>query len=318
MLDSSRDRWIHPAAILVATDLSDLDRLMPFALQQAEEASARLFLLHVVPSTGAMAVDVAGTPYYDQGMSFDNATHVLEPWCERARSRKIRCDALVREGNPAQQVGVVIRQFHVDLLVLGTRSRSRLGKLLMGSVAAQLLRSVDLPVMTIGPEAYLNRENLTPVVLHATTLTKSALPSTRLACQVALRQAARLVLLHVLPPLGDPGSAGAGGNSQAASLDDAAFHQLRVLAAETASVCCTAIDTHVVHGNPPIEILAQAAESHASLIVLGATESYVFENFTRDRTIYKVLAHARCPVLTLRAPTEAPVAIGEPSDAAHR
>jgi nucleotide-binding universal stress UspA family protein len=56
----------------------------------------------------------------------------------------------------------------------------------------------------------------------------------------------------------------------------------------------------VVHGNPFIEILAEASERSASLIVLGATERSAFENLTRDRTIYRVLAHARCPVLTQR------------------
>ena len=58
----------------------------------------------------------------------------------------------------------------------------------------------------------------------------------------------------------------------------------------------------MVHGNPAIEILAEAAERHACLIVLGASQHNVFQNLTRDRTIYKVLAHARCPVLTLREP----------------
>jgi nucleotide-binding universal stress UspA family protein len=57
-----------------------------------------------------------------------------------------------------------------------------------------------------------------------------------------------------------------------------------------------------VYGNPSIEILAEAAEQHASLIVLGATHGSSLENLTRDRVIYKVLAHARCPVLTLREP----------------
>jgi hypothetical protein len=37
-LDSAFDpamiRWIHPKVILVATDLSDLDRLIPFALSE--------------------------------------------------------------------------------------------------------------------------------------------------------------------------------------------------------------------------------------------------------------------------------------------
>jgi len=317
MLDSPRNRWIHPAVILVATDLADLDRLMPFALEQAEETGARLILLHVLPTSGTMAVDAAGAPYYDPSVSFEIAARALEPWCEQARSRKIVCDALVRDGHPAQQVSVAVRQFKADLLVLGARSHSRLGKLLLGSVAELLLRSVELPVLTVGPEAYLQSENRSRVVLHSTPLRKNALPSTRLACQIASRQSASLILLHVLPAVDDPVIRESGGK-QPASFDAAAFHELRRIAAETGSCCCAAIETHVVHGNPPIEILAEAAECHASLIVLGATERSIFENFTRDRTIYKVLAHARCPVLTLRAPAAAAVPLPEQTDAAHQ
>jgi len=64
--------------------------------------------------------------------------------------------------------------------------------------------------------------------------------------------------------------------------------------------CCTAIEPYVVRGNPSIEILAESVERHASLIVLGATHRKAFENLTRDRVVYRVQAHARCPVLTLR------------------
>jgi len=75
-----------------------------------------------------------------------------------------------------------------------------------------------------------------------------------------------------------------------------ALRELRIIAEETGSGCCIEIEPHVVHGNPAIEILAEAAERNACLIVLGASQRNVFQNLTRDRTIYKVLAHpgARC------------------------
>jgi nucleotide-binding universal stress UspA family protein len=80
------------------------------------------------------------------------------------------------------------------------------------------------------------------------------------------------------------------------------MRELRLLAEETGSGCCLDIEPVVVHGNPSIEILAEASERKASLIVLGATHRLAFENLTRDRTVYQVLAHARCPVLTIREP----------------
>ena len=82
-------------------------------------------------------------------------------------------------------------------------------------------------------------------------------------------------------------------------LDSTALRELRILAEQTGAGCSIAVEPHVVHGNPFIEILAEASERRARL---GATERSAFENLTRDRTIYRVLAHARCPVLTLREP----------------
>jgi len=332
MPDSYRSSWTHPAAILVATDLSDLDRLMPFALEQAAETGARLILLHVLASGAAMAVDVIGMPYYDPAGALEFATKALEPWCSLAHRQSIACDALVREGHPAHQITAALRQFQADRVLLGTRSRSKLGKLLLGSVAEQVLRSVNLPVITVGPEAHLavgtQMEGRERVVLHATTLKETSRPSAALACQIAANLGAKLILLHVLAPVDEPDrfellTGRTGRSGEPAGLDSAALHELQILAAETGAAqtgvnCCTAIEPHVVHGNPSIEILATAAETRASLIVLGATDRSVFENLTRERTIYRVLAHARCPVLTLREAQASLAAAENQSIAMHR
>jgi nucleotide-binding universal stress UspA family protein len=295
--ETGGDRWTHPAAILVATDLSDLGRLMPFAFAQARETGARLILLHVLASSAVMPVDAVGMPYYDPAGALEFAAKTLEPWCAEARLHGIACEALVREGHAAHQIAAAVRQLQADRILLGTRSRSKMGKLLLGSVAEQVLRSVNLPVITVGPEAHLPVENSgqEKVVLHATTLREASRPSAALACEIAASQGAKLVLLHVLPPIDEMERKGL-----PTGLDSVAMHELRVLAAETGAGCCSAVEPHVVHGNPFIEILAEASERNASLIVLGATERSAFENLTRDRTIYRVLAHARCPVLTLR------------------
>jgi nucleotide-binding universal stress UspA family protein len=296
-LNAGLARWTHPAVLLVATDLNDLDRLMPFALEQAAETGARLILLHVLTSAAAISTDAAGMPYYDHAGAVDFAARTLEPWCELALRRSISCEALVREGQAAKLIAASVHELQADRILLGTRSRSKLGKLLIGSVAEQVLRSVNLPVFTVGPEAHLpvESEDRLRVVLYATTLRETSRPSAALACNIAANQAAKLLLLHVLPPIDEMERSGL-----PTGLDSTAMHELRLLASETGAGCCTVVEPHVVHGNPSIEILAEASERRASLIVLGATDRWALENLTRDRTIYKILAHARCPVLTLR------------------
>ena len=303
MPDSVTRRWTQPESILVATDLSDVERLMPFAFQQAQGGGARLILLHVLATSESMAVDAMGMPYYDPSGAVESATSVLRAWCAMAHTRHLTCDALVREGNPAQQILSAARQLNVDRILLGTRSRSKMSKLLLGSVAEQVLRSADIPVITAGPEAHLPVDAADPdqskagIVLYATTLREASRPSAVLACQIASALQTRLVLLHVLPPDDEMKK-----NGLPSHADALALRELRSIAEETGQGCCLAIEPLVVHGNPSIEILAQAAERHASLIVLGAAQRNVLQNLTRDRTIYKVLAHARCPVMTLREP----------------
>jgi nucleotide-binding universal stress UspA family protein len=297
MAESVGKRWSRPSVILVATDLSDFDRLMPFALEEGAATRARLILLHVVSATEAMAADAAGMPYYDPAGALDIAEKALQPCCEFARKRGIICDQVIREGHAAQQILTAARQFHADRILLGTRSRSKVSKLLLGSVAEQVLRSVNIPVITVGPEAHLPVAGGQPerVVLHATTLREASRPSAVLASQIAAVLQARLILLHVLPPLIDMKRKGL-----PTGLDSGAMQELRSLAAEISKGADVAVEPKVMHGNPSIEILAESAEHHACLLVLGATHRSALENLTRDRTIYKVLAHARCPVMTLR------------------
>jgi nucleotide-binding universal stress UspA family protein len=303
MPDPITKSWTHPAVILVATDLSDTERLMPFALQQAERIGAHLLLLHVLAGSESMAVDAVGMPYYDPAGALESARDALHKWCAVAHERNVACDAVVREGSAAQQVLAIARQFEADRILLGTRSRSKMSKLLLGSVAEQVLRSASIPVITVGPEAHLpvdaanQADSNAGVVLHATTLREASRPSAALACQIASAMNARLVLLHVLPPTDEMERMGL-----PTGADSLALRELRLVASEISCDCTIPIEPHVVHGNPAIEILAEASDRHACLIVLGATQRSAFQNLTRDRTIYKVLAHARCPVMTLREP----------------
>ena len=314
MRDPDAYRWTHPGTMLVATDLSDLDYLMPFAFQQAGNTGAHMILLHVLSAASGFTADAAGMPYYDTAGALEIAEQMMHPWCEAATRRGIHCDILAREGHPTEQIAAAVRQFHVDLVLVGTRSRSKLGKLLIGSVAEQVLRSVYLPVITVGPEAHLLVDpDEKRVVLHATTLRETSRPSAALACQAAIAQNAKLVLLHVLPPIPEMER-----NGQHTEMASSTMLELRLLASQVGADCCSAVEPVVVHGNPSIEILAQAAERHACLIVLGATHRSAFENLTRDRTVYRVLAHARCPVLTLREPHSIPDEVHADAVEVHR
>jgi nucleotide-binding universal stress UspA family protein len=55
----------------------------------------------------------------------------------------------------------------------------------------------------------------------------------------------------------------------------------------------------VVPGDPTEELLYQGRAQQADLIVLGAQGASAFAAVARHGVVYKVLAHAHCPVMTL-------------------
>ena len=90
--DCNGRRWTHPETILVATDLSDLDHLMPIALEEAGDTGARLILLHVLSTASVFTADAAGMPYFDAVGALEIAEQMMHPWCEVAARLGICCD----------------------------------------------------------------------------------------------------------------------------------------------------------------------------------------------------------------------------------
>jgi len=289
MAETGNNRLTHPSAILIATNLSDLHRLMPFAIQMACETGARLQLLHVLSKSAEFTAGPTGMPFYDREGAFSCANNMLDPWRERARKLGVQCTVAIRVGSPVREIIAATRQFLPDRLLLGTRSLSRLGKLFLGSVAEQVLRSVNIPVFTAGPEAHLSTEESTcrGPVLFATTLEKGHQANAALACQLAANKNARLILLNVLP------------EGWSNVLDSTISYEMQQLVQRIGDSSCTGVDIMVVHGNPAIEILACADANQASLIVMGTIEHSLFDRIAHDHTICRVLAHSRCPILTL-------------------
>ena len=55
----------------------------------------------------------------------------------------------VRGKGPVEEIEALVESLHVSLLVIGLRKRSPVGKLIMGSVAQDILLSVPCPVLAV-------------------------------------------------------------------------------------------------------------------------------------------------------------------------
>jgi len=65
----------------------------------------------------------------------------------------VAVDTAIRAGDPAREIRAFAAERGVDLVVLGTQGRMGLDRLVMGSVAASVVREADRPVLTVRPSA---------------------------------------------------------------------------------------------------------------------------------------------------------------------
>ena len=76
----------------------------------------------------------------------------LEPLLESARNKGIPCRPLIGEGAVWDVLLEMVHQNGIDLIIVGTHGRQGLAKLLLGSVAEEVLRMAPCPVLTVGPK----------------------------------------------------------------------------------------------------------------------------------------------------------------------
>lgn len=78
----------------------------------------------------------------------------LESVADEVRARGLTCRTDWSIGGQSASSGLLslARQYHVDLIVIGIRRRSRVGKAFLGSNAQDILLQSDVPVLAVKAE----------------------------------------------------------------------------------------------------------------------------------------------------------------------
>jgi nucleotide-binding universal stress UspA family protein len=74
---------------------------------------------------------------------------VLAPAKARLESAGIAFDAHVCSGNPAEVITDSSRNYHCDLVVMGTRGMGAIKNLLLGSVASKVIHLTEKPLLLV-------------------------------------------------------------------------------------------------------------------------------------------------------------------------
>ncbi len=132
--------------ILFPTDGSPAsEATFEHAVAMTRAFDARIHVLYVVNTTYA-GVGTAGS--ININSLRESGKSVLADVRKRLSDSDIEVVTELGEGDPFAEI-VDYSNDHCDLIVMGTRGRSGLDKYLLGSVTEKVVRSADVPVVTV-------------------------------------------------------------------------------------------------------------------------------------------------------------------------
>ncbi len=281
--------------ILLATDFSgSANTAVAYAAGLARSFGAKLYAMHVQePINYALPVQEWQSLELTRELEIDFLFEAV-----RRESPEITPHIVLGEGTVWRAVEDAVTKYEIDLVVVGTRGRTGIGKALLGSVAEEIMRHASCPVLTVGPRVCQakGRRGKMASILFATDFGAASLEAARIAISLAEENEARLTLLHVID------NRKAHEMRMPVDADDSCERQLRALVSDEAAMWC---EPHYIvqHGWPAEKILEEADAREADLIVLGVHNPKGVPGAASHlpmATVHNVIAHATAPVLTVR------------------
>ena len=284
--------------ILFATDFSPIsDKAASFATALAHKYGSKVLVTHVLPEPQP------GVAHPDQVSERDQVARVEAERCladfkTLDTFEGLSHEELLLQGEMVEALRATIEQKEVDLIVLGTHGRSGISDLIMGSIAENILRHIDCPVVTVGPKVKFAERHEVNIerVLFATDLAHGphALPY---AISLAEENDAELMMLHVVQ-----GTVMFDDVVPEEWADNAKKHLREMLPADVSLKRGPHLVVAV--GNASEEIVKVAIQENADIIVMGVHAGPASASHAPWAIAHQVVGHAPCPVLTVKIAAE--------------
>jgi universal stress protein A len=297
--------------ILIPTDFSEASRrAVRYALALARQHHSEVHLVHVIPERPREPIPLDSLPKELDRRRLD-AKQGLKHLLETLVIGNLAPRLWIEEGPISDILAAIIKSQDIDLLVFSTHGHGGLRKLVQGSAAEEMLRSVACPVLTLGNKAALAAGVPTfGQVLFATDFGAGATKAAPLVFALAEKCKSRLTLLHIVQPIpiletrsvhGTPANLSDEFVTWEDSKEDVMFRRLKELI--PAGVQLVQEPNYVVVSDSPAHgILRAAAEHNAGLIVMGANRAASARTAAHIpwAVAHQVICEATCPVLTVR------------------
>jgi nucleotide-binding universal stress UspA family protein len=139
--------------ILVPIDFSPQSQTaLQYGIAHAEKFGAALHLLHVLEVIAGppepLAWDIQSRQTIEQAIE-EKAWDELRRQLTADEQKRLRAELAVEWGSPLEEILRYAKEHTIDLVTLGTHGRGGVKRLLIGSVAENVVRHADCPVLTV-------------------------------------------------------------------------------------------------------------------------------------------------------------------------
>jgi len=264
--------------ILFPTDFSKTaDNALTFAIELAKKSKAKV-----------IAVNAYDLPYAETVMTHslldimrENSEKAMLEVEQKLKDAAVAYECLSLLGAPSRIMRQLAEERFADYLVMGTKGASGIEEVLIGSNAASIIHSVDIPVFTIPKGAELG--GVKKMVFGFDFKNRKMSKPLSLLADLAKTFDAQVVITHVLDNYDNTDEE----MQRSKDLVDKHFseinHSYKIMSGE---------DTEDV-------LMETASNERADLLVVVARNYNFFESLFHKRVTSKIAYHSKLPFLVL-------------------
>lgn len=300
--------------VLFPTDFSEASSAaLPLAAQWAQAFGAELHVLHVKVLHDLHSGDPTEEPAFPGFAQYLEAINqrtgeLMDRLLETGGEGCLEIHRATRRGTAAPpEILAYADEIEADLVVMATHGRRGLRRLFLGSVAEEVVRHSNRPVLTVRgevPTPTTERGSIL-VPLDFSGVSDRALG---FAARISSWTGATIHLLHIAE-LGHPPAI----YDVVTEVPDQALDEVerecreRMTALlERAGIDSDHAEVHVMDGSPSSRILEWVDEYHPDLLIQGSQGRTGTARFLIGSVAERVVNQAACPVLTVKAPAMSP------------
>ena len=291
---------IFPTRVLFATDGSrDSELAATTAVGLANITGSELHVVHVGPAIPEHFEPTDVEPVRTE----QEARRILDEQVEKIGNLGGKIErSHLRMGGAAEEVVELAEELGVGLVVLGSRGRGRIRRLVMGSVSDAVARHAYCPVLVV---------RVKPVVFPAKILlgtdgSEEATLAARTAADLVAKTGSELHVVHVayLLPRSFPTEASHTARRLYAESYEEEKRRAGALLGEQVKKIedagASVAEAHLGVGRPDEEIIRLGEEIGAGLAIVGSRGLSPMKRTLMGSVSDSVVRHAHCPVLVVR------------------